>query len=371
MQVAEPSQALKEQLRGFLTPNCSLRNPIDLTVEGTPESFHRALAAMLEDEFDAAIAINVATPYLDSVGLARGVAQGVGTRGKTALASFLPPQLSREPEALLKQNGIPNYASGERAAAALAQLALYNETKNRRAAADPEKYRWFPPETIQDTLFGGRPALLEPEAMAWLESSGISVPAHALANSPDEAAGAARRIGFPAVMKVVSPDILHKSDHGGVVLNIRSQRAAREAFERIRAAAAGKDFRGVIVYPMVKNGREVLVGMSTDPQFGPVVAFGLGGIYTEIWRDIALRVAPVTVEEAGEMIRSLRSFPLLAGTRGGRKADLEALAGMLARFSRLPLEYPEMGEIDLNPVFVFEKGLAVGDARVIRRQELR
>ncbi len=369
LEVPEPSLALKERLREFLSANCSLRNPIDLTVEGTPDGFRKALAAMLEEEYDAAIAINVATPYLDSVGLARGVAGGTAASGKPCLASFLPPQLSREPEQLLKQSGIPNYASGERAAAALAHLAAYSEAQRQPAAVSPGKYRESAPAERADRLFGGRRALLEPEAMEWLKSEGIPVPPFALAASPEEAAQAAARIGFPVVMKVVSPDILHKSDQGGVILNIRGEKAARAAFEKIRAAAAGKDFRGAILYPMVKAGREVLVGMTGDPQFGPVVAFGLGGIYTEIWRDVALRVAPVTAAEAHEMIRSLRSFPLLAGARGGRRSDLDALAEMLARFSQLPLEFPEVGEIDLNPVFVFEKGLAVGDARVIRRAD--
>jgi hypothetical protein len=168
------------------------------------------------------------------------------------------------------------------------------------------------------------------------------------------------------VIKVVSPDIVHKSDCGGVVLDVRDDEAARVAFEAIERAAAGRDFRGAVIYPMIEGGLEALLGLSRDPQFGPVVAFGLGGVYTEVWRDISLRVAPVDRTEAEAMIREVRSLPLLEGARGQPPRDLDALAGVLVTFSQLPFRYPDVGEVDLNPVFLFSKGLVVGDVRVIR-----
>jgi len=202
--------------------------------------------------------------------------------------------------------------------------------------------------------------------MAWLRENGLPVPDFRVAATQAEAVRGCREIGYPAVMKVVSPDILHKSDCGGVIVGIRDDAAAGLAFEAIRRAAAGKDVRGVVIYPMIEGAQEVLLGLSHDPQFGPVVAFGLGGIYTEVWRDVALRVAPVERAEAEAMIREIRAFPLLAGVRGRAPRDLDALADTLVNFSRLPFRYPEIGEIDLNPVFLFSKGLVVGDVRVIR-----
>jgi acetyltransferase len=168
-------------------------------------------------------------------------------------------------------------------------------------------------------------------------------------------------------MKVVSPDILHKSELGGVVLDIHSDEAAVSAFEAMRQAAAGKDFRGVVVYPMIRGAREVLLGLSRDPQFGPVVVFGLGGIYTEVWRDITLRVAPIDRAGAEAMIQETRSFPLLEGVRGQDRCDLNTLADVLVKFSRLPFLYPEIAEVDLNPVFVQSQRVVVGDVRVIPR----
>ena len=187
------------------------------------------------------------------------------------------------------------------------------------------------------------------------------------ATSVEGAAEAAREIGYPVVMKVVSPQITHKSDVGGVVVDIENDDAAQAAFEALGNVAAGKDFRGVVIYPLIRDAQEVLLGLSRDPQFGPVVAFGLGGIYTEVWHDVSLRVAPVDRAEAERMIREIKSFPVLQGVRGQPPRDLDTLADVLVNFSRLPFRYPEIEELDLNPVFLFAEGLVVGDVRVIRR----
>ncbi len=142
---------------------------------------------------------------------------------------------------------------------------------------------------------------------------------------------------------------------------------AEAAFERLRKAAEGQEFRGVVVYPMVRGAHEVLVGLSRDPQFGPVLVFGLGGIYTEILGDVALRVAPVDRMEAEEMIREIRGYPVLAGARGRSPGDLDALADLLVRVSHLPFQYPEIAEMDLNPVFVLPDAIWIGDVRILRR----
>jgi acetyltransferase len=173
-------------------------------------------------------------------------------------------------------------------------------------------------------------------------------------------------------MKVVSPQILHKSDVGGVILDVANDTAAREAFSALESIAKGNDFRGVMITPMVEGSHEVLLGLSRDPQFGPVVAFGLGGIHTEVWHDIALRVAPIDRAEAETMIREIKSFPLLEGVRGEMPRDLDALADTLVTFSQLPFLYPAVDEVDLNPVFLLAQGggLLAGDVRVVERSTL-
>jgi acetyltransferase len=363
LSVAETSPALREELAEFLPSHCALRNPIDLTVEGTEAGYRRTLEAVLA-EYDAALALDVSTPYLDAAAHARGVCAAAASSGKPVVANFAAGRAVAEALPALEACGVPNYPTGERAMGVLAGMAKYGEM---RAALRPLPEP--PPPARDSEVFCRAGALLEPEAMAWLRENGLPVPEFRFAGAEEGAVEACREMGYPAVMKVVSPGILHKSDVGGVKVGLGDDEEAREAFRALRKAAvsAGAEFRGVVVYPLLRDGVEVLVGLSRDPQFGPVVALGLGGIYTEVLKDVALRVAPVDEGEALVMIRELRSYPLLAGVRGGRRRDVEALARLVADFSVLPFRYPRVAEADLNPVFVFEEGALVGDVRVVCR----
>ena len=366
LEVAEPSAAVQAALGEFLPGHCALKNPIDLTVEGTEGWYRRTLLATLE-AYDAALAINVSTPYLDSLALARGVADAAEGSDKPLVAAFLPEQIVAESVDYLQEHGVPNFATGERAVAALARVSEEASKRISESAREREG------ELVRDRPVAeslDRSIALEPEAMVWLRENGMPVPEFRFARTREEAAQGAREIGYPVAMKVVSPQILHKSDVGGVVLDVGGDAAAREAFDALGEVAAGQDFRGVVIYPMIEEAQEVLLGLSRDPQFGPVIAFGLGGIYTEVWQDIALRVAPIDRGEAERMIHEIASFPLLKGIRGQPPCDLDALADVLVTFSRLPFRYPQIGEVDLNPVFLFPEGegLVVGDVRVIRRE---
>ncbi len=359
--VAEPSPALRERLSAFLPPYCGLSNPIDLTVEGTEEGYRRTLTTVLE-EYDAAVALNIAPAYLDSVPLARGVCQAARESGKPVAAAFLPGPIVAEAVRYLREQGIPNFATGERAAVALARLAEYYASERHVPLL-----RSAPFVPGHEARRGGAlpDSLLEPDLMAWLRANGVPVPEFCTARSADEAVAVAREIGYPVVMKVVSPQILHKSEFGGVILGIADDDAARNGFARLADIAAGRNFQGVVIYPLIQGAQEVLVGVFRDPQFGPVVAFGAGGIYTELLQDVVLRVAPVDRDEAAAMIRETRIAALLAGARGRPPGDLDALADLIARVSDLPFLYPEIAEMDLNPVFVLPQGVLVGDVRLI------
>jgi acetyltransferase len=361
LQVVEPSPELRQQLSQFLPSHAALRNPIDLTVEGTEAGYRQTLCTVLENEYDAALALDVSTPYLDSVALARGVWEAARQSGKPIVANFMAGPIVEGAIAYLSEHGLPNFATGERAVTVLARMAGYEAFKaqNRTWATPPCEARRLP----------GDGAMLEPQAMAWLGENGIPVPPFRFASRVDEAVQGCAEIGYPTVMKVVSPHISHKSEWGGVRLNIGDAASAREAFTSIQEAARGQDFRGVVIYPMIRDGQEVILGISRDAQFGPVVVFGLGGIYTEILRDISLRVAPLDRPEAEAMIREIRASPILEGRRGRPPCDLDALAEVLVNFSRLPFLYPEITEIDLNPVFVLPKGLLIGDVRVIGKED--
>ena len=212
-------------------------------------------------------------------------------------------------------------------------------------------------------------SLLETEAKELLREYRISVPDFKLIKSEDEIIGLAKEINFPVAMKIVSPDIIHKTDAGGVKLNIKDETEARLAYQEIisKAKKYNKNAKisGAIVDSMIPEGTEIIIGMMKDPHFGPVIMFGLGGIFVEVLKDISFRILPIEARDAEEMISEIKGYKILKGIRGEAPKDIQAIKDLLLKISQLALENPEISEIDLNPVFVFEKGLQVIDARLI------
>ena len=215
----------------------------------------------------------------------------------------------------------------------------------------------------------GRKILTEVESKQLLEEAGIPTARARLATSRDAAVQAARDIGFPVVLKVVSPQITHKTDVGGVKLNLKSPEEVAAAFDEIMAAArrAAPDaaIDGVSVQQMAPPGIEVIVGVSTDAQFGPVIMFGLGGVLVEVLKDVSFRIIPIAPRDARQMIREIKGFPLLEGYRGQDPADLAALENLLLRVSDFVEQQPEVSELDLNPIFAYKDGALAVDARIV------
>jgi acyl-CoA synthetase (NDP forming) len=214
-----------------------------------------------------------------------------------------------------------------------------------------------------------RKALMETEAKTICMEYGISVPKFQLAANEKEAAKIADEIGYPIVMKIVSPEIIHKSDAGGVKVNLKNCAEVVEAFKTITTNAKKYNSKanivGVLVQEMAPNGTEVIVGAIKDPQFGQTLMFGLGGIFVEILKDVTFRVAPITLDDAKEMITGLKAYPMLKGVRGQAPADIDAIAQILVCVSKLVMDHPEIKELDLNPVMAYAKGAATVDARII------
>ncbi len=215
----------------------------------------------------------------------------------------------------------------------------------------------------------GRKVLLETEAKTICAEYGVSVNRFGLAKDKDEAAKLASRSGFPAVLKIVSPDIVHKSEAGGVKLNLKNETEVKAAYSEIIENAKKynpkANIAGVIVQEMAPQGIETIIGAVKDPQFGPTIMFGLGGIFVELLKDVSFRVAPITEQDAAEMIVSVRAFPLLNGYRGSPPADVKAIVNLLLSVSRLVTEHSEIRELDLNPVMVYPQGAKTVDARII------
>jgi acetate---CoA ligase (ADP-forming) subunit beta len=224
-------------------------------------------------------------------------------------------------------------------------------------------------EVIDNARSQGRTLLTEVESKQVLHEAGIPVALSVLAGDAKEAAKAAEKTGFPVVLKVVSADVAHKSDVGGVRLGLESKEDVEEAFDEIMAAvkAAQPDARieGVAVQNMAPAGTEVIVGMSKDPQFGPVMMFGLGGILVEVLKDVAFRIIPLEPKDAREMVREIKGFPVLEGVRGQPAADVAALENLILKLSDFVEAHPEIEELDLNPVFAYPDGALAVDARIV------
>jgi acetate---CoA ligase (ADP-forming) subunit beta len=225
------------------------------------------------------------------------------------------------------------------------------------------------PRIFSQAAKEGRKSLLETEAKTLCMEYDIPVTRFKLAKDEEEAAEYATAIGFPIVLKIVSPDIVHKSDVGGVIVGIKNLRNVRTGYRQIvknvKKHNPDAKIAGILVQEMAPSGTEVIVGSIKDPQFGPAIMFGLGGVFVEVLKDVTFRIAPITEDEAAEMISEVKAYPLLKGYRNTPPADLKAITKILVNTSRLVTEHPEIKELDLNPIMVYEKGAKAVDARII------
>jgi len=224
-------------------------------------------------------------------------------------------------------------------------------------------------EILEKAKQQGRTALNEVESKDVLKTIGIPTTETRLATSKEEAVAFAKAIGFPVVLKIVSQDVLHKSDSGGVKLNITNEEGVSRAYDEIltsvKKAVPSAKIEGVSVQNMARSGLEVIIGLSKDPQFGPVLMFGIGGILVEIMKDVAFRIVPLTRRDAREMIREIKGYPLLEGYRGMEPANIPLLEEMLLKVSNFAEENPDVREMDLNPVYAYRDNALAVDARII------
>jgi acetyl coenzyme A synthetase (ADP forming)-like protein len=368
------SAETQERLRALLPPEASVANPVDMLASGTPASYGQALRIVLDDPGIDAVIVLFIPPLVTNADdvAAELVAACTPPPRKPVLTCFVGTQGT--PDILRGAVTIPSYTYPESAARALGHAArraawLRRPLGDIPAFADIDVRR---ARAIVDRALerAERPWLEPDEVSGLLSAYGIPLPPGILVHSPEEAAEAARRLGPPVAVKLVSRTILHKSDVGGVHLGIRSPAAAADAYRAIAdglaARGLGGEMSGAMVQPMITGGVECLVGVVTDPVFGPLVAFGLGGVAAEVIGDVAFRLHPLTDVDADALIDSVKAARLLRGYRGNPPADVAALRTLLLRVSRLVEDVPEISEMDLNPVMVCEtgKGAVVLDARI-------
>ncbi len=367
------SEESHENLRSFLPAAANVMNPVDILGDAAAEVYGKALDAVLADDgVDAAVVLLTPQAMVDVRKAAEQISAAAKKFNKPVVASFIGAERVASGIEFLQKNRIPHYPTPERAVESLLMMVDYMKWRERpqrvirRFAVNTTKVS----RVINLCRKRGQMNVGEQESKSILAAYGFTVPQAVMARSADEAVSAAGTIGFPVVMKIVSPDIVHKSDVGGVKVGLAGPSDVSDAYElmmkRIREREPDARLHGVLIQEMVREGREIIIGMTRDPQFGPMLMFGLGGVYVEVLRDVSFQLAPITDEEAYQMLVGTRTYKLLKGVRGEKSVDMQLVAECIQRISQLSVDFPEIEEMDINPLKVSsERARAVAvDARV-------
>ena len=373
--MAPLSEATKETLREHLPRQASVQNPVDLIASADGERYGMALEVISRDDaVDCVVPIFVPPLMIDADAVADKIVAVAEANHKPMLPCMMGVEEGAPWVNKLKAAGLPLYPYPENIALTLAAMERWRRWRERPEGRTPD----FDVDTsaARAVLAGAEDeALKGAGAMDLLASYGIPTMPLRLATTADEAVAAAEACGFPVVVKLVSPGILHKTDVGGVRVDLRTPDDVRSAFtgigQALREARPEAAFAGVEVQAMVNDGTELVVGMTTDPHFGPLIMFGMGGVFVEVLKDVAFRVHPLSDVDAHEMIRQIRGLPLLQGARGRRPVDLDRLADVILRVSQLTTDLPEVDQIDINPLVAGADRCAFAalDARVILQKD--
>jgi 4-hydroxybutyryl-CoA synthetase (ADP-forming) len=369
--------SIRDAIAKVIPPYGSPRNPVDIVGDADYMRFENVLNLVLSHP-DVGSVVTMCTPSatLNYDDLARVlVKMSQQFPNKTIVASLMGLAEGIENRAIMSEGGIPYYLYSEPAIRTLKAMYEFKKWIDTALIKAPT-LQFFKDVAKVKSIFDnvrkqGRANLLEEEGYEVLNAYGFPTPKSILGTKEEECINAAKEIGYPAVMKIASPDIIHKSDAGGVKVGVKSDDELRAAYRSIIESAkkykADAKIKGVLVQEMVKSAKETILGASQDPTFGPVIMFGLGGIYVEVLKDVVFRVAPIDGSEAMNMVESIKTIKLLKGVRGEKPSDLKAIADSLQRLSQLVTDFPEIKEFDINPLLVLEegKGARVVDARII------
>lgn len=372
LRLLPPKDSTRAKLQAALPPTAATGNPIDVIGDAEPDRYINTLKLIQDDENVDGILVVVTPQNMTApLELAKQL-HATHNKKKPLLTAFMGGKEIIEAKEFLMQAGIPNYPAPTRAVSAFKAMSDYAAWRVR----PPRVVTRFPvnrrrvDRVLQWQMRSDIQQMGEVEAKEILRAYDFNVLDGFLARTAGEAVDAADRIGYPVVLKISSPDIIHKSDFGGVRVNLSSADQVRDAFDlmmlRVQRRAPNASIRGAFVEKMGAKGREVILGMTRDPQFGPMLMFGLGGIFVEVMKDVTFYLAPITADEAMQMLKGTRSYALLQGARGQAPVDLEAIASALQRISQLATDYPHIMELDINPFIVGEVGTQayVADARM-------
>jgi acyl-CoA synthetase (NDP forming) len=363
------SKETESFLREKLLPEASINNPIDVLATAGPEHFAAAIDALINDDGIDAIFLNFVTPFfVDTLGVAREIADANRRSSKPIVATVMTEKKGwAETLKVIRDGGVPTYDMPETGARVLAAMGRY-ATLRKRPAEPPASFddadTACARSIVETARAAGRKLLSAEDGFTLLACYGIPVAPWRIVGTADECLAAAEGVGYPVALKVDAESVVHKTDSGGVVLDIGDRETLRTRARDLAACFADASPR-FLVQRHLPAGREVIVGAKAAEGLGHVVMFGLGGIYVEVLKDVSFGLTPVTQREAREMIAALQTYPLLAGMRGEAGVDLAALTEIIQRISHMLTEHSEIRELDLNPIFAFSNGATAADVRVL------
>lgn len=364
LKLANFSKETIEALKKILPPSASFYNPVDVLGDADTERFSKTLEVVARDEnVGTLLAILAPTAQID---FSKAVESVVSIqKQKPIFCCFMG--VDEKNEEFLIKNRISNFFDPTRAVKTISAVEKYSrfdfaEKEFRRFKVNKEKA-----DRVFSEFLESGSSFIGVEGMKLLECYDIPTAPWGIARNAEEAERIADKIGYPVAMKIVSPDVIHKSDIGALSLDVTKEEVRNTFYEiisRVESYMPEARIEGILVQKMVKGGREVIIGMKKDLQFGNVIMFGVGGIYVEVFKDVAFRIAPISMDDAYEMIKSIKSFALLKGIRGEKMLDINSLAEIIVRFSQLSMDYP-ISEMEINPIKVFEKGCVAIDFRML------
>jgi acyl-CoA synthetase (NDP forming) len=368
LELAPMSQETCEKLTAVLPPMAMICKPngyVDMTAAAMANEIGGALRLVLSDPNVDMVLLNSIPPtFKPAMDVAQAVVPVIKDFDKPVVTCFTVNQAMAETRRYLEENGIPTFDAPDYAVRALATLTQATFSASHPLADVPAAHH----PIIDNAVLEAR-HLLEPEALDLLSDNGIAVMPHVLARTREEAQHAAMEMNCPVVLKVVSPQVIHKSDVGGVKINLQGREAVGQGYDQlvndVKRATVAADIHGVLVVPMAEPGSEGIIGMVRDAQFGPTIMFGMGGVFVELFKDVSFRIAPFDEEVALDMIKETKAYRVLQGVRGEKQKDIESLAELLVQVSQLTARYPQIKEVDLNPIRVYEKGHSILDARIL------
>lgn len=375
LQIAKFSDRSKQILKKSLPNTANINNPVDVIGDARVDRYNVALKTAFEDEnVDGVFVILTPQSMTDIDLIAREVAKVSSHYDKPVYTSFMGEADVAAGIEVLQRNKIPNYFLPESMAVAFASVYNFEKTKGM-VTVEPEIFAGINKRKVKSILTNaeksGKTFLTEEDSLAVLSAYGLPVLESIVTKSRSDVIKASEKIGYPVVMKVVSDQIVHKTDVSGVVLNIKNSEEAGNAYnsiiKNVKELKPEAEIRGILIRKMIPQGEEIILGIKRDPSFNGVIMFGLGGIYVELFKDVAFRVAPVDKLSARSMVKEIIAYPLLAGFRGNKACDIESIVRCIQRLSQLAIDFPQIKELDINPLITLEegKGSFVADARTI------